>query len=91
MSRISAALAKEFAGDQRTPEGAELRTHLNEASMLRIPEGAKGVAVLVIDKSGVELGAAMRTAKGWTIEPTLKAAVRRGRVVDVSVIARVTW
>lgn len=75
---------------QRTEAGAILRSGLNQVA-LAIPPGARGIAVLVIDSTGAEVGAAWKTDRGWTIEQALRVAVREGRARDVSFLTRVTW
>ena len=70
-----------MSDDRRTEAGALLRSGLDaiRRQSLPIPSGRTGVVAVVADASGVEVGAAVMTARGWTIEASVRAAVHEGR------------
>lgn len=75
------------APEQRTEAGALLRSGLDAIAKqaMTVPEGRRGVVAVVVDERGAEVGAAFLTARGWTVEASVRAAVKDGRKVQAAV------
>lgn len=73
--------------EQRTEAGALLRAGLDAIAKqaMTVPEGRRGVVAVVVDERGAEVGAAFLTKRGWTVEASVRAAVKDGRKVQAAV------
>lgn len=73
--------------DRRTEAGALLRSGLDAIAKqaMTVPNGRRGVVAVVVDQHGAEVGAAFLTARGWTVEASVRAAMREGRTVQAAI------
>lgn len=72
--------------ERRTEAGTLLRAGLDaiERQAMTVPEGRRGVVAVVLDETGAEVGAAFLTKRGWTVEASVRAAVKDGRKVQAA-------
>lgn len=71
--------------DQRTPQGQILRSALAQVEADAKALGTRKAVVVVVDGSGVEIGAALLSSDGWDITAAVKAGVQRGRFSGIGV------